>query len=122
VIEMSEKEFWEFLEAEWKKGRVRQVSAVGLGGGAFAGGEYLQGHSLLPKDYDKLSEESIIRMGSLLFQKEVGHRTKEAVMILLAHQPSEAALTILAKYNLNPEPELDFFAQLALQECAFWNE
>jgi hypothetical protein len=31
-------------------------------------------------------------------------------------------LAILAKYNLNPDPELRFFAQMALEECAMCND
>jgi hypothetical protein len=123
-VEMDEREFWQFLQESWKSGRVTQVSAV-MDFADPAGrqaGKYLQGHTILPKNYDQIGEESIIRMGSLLFQKTAALKTKEAVMILLAHQPSEAALTILARYNLNPDPELRFFAQMALEECAMWNE
>jgi len=42
--------------------------------------------------------------------------------MLLAHQPSEIALTILAKYCLAPDRGLEYFAQMALDECAMWNE
>ncbi len=70
----------------------------------------------------RVAEERIIRMGSLLFQKASAPKTKEAIMMILAHQSSEAALTILAKYNLDSDPELQFFAQMALEECAMWNE
>jgi hypothetical protein len=116
---MREEEFWGFLEAEWRKGRIQMRSG---GIGDFAGREYLEGHALLPRDYDNLSEETIVRMGGLLFQKEVAPRTKQAVMMLLAHQPSETALTILARYNISAEAELACFAQMALEDCAMWND
>lgn len=118
---MGEKEFWAFLENLWRKGRAQQVictrDGIGLPEQA-----YLQGHALLPKGYDKLLETDIVKMGGLLFVRDVKHKTKEAVMIILAHQPSETALTLLAKYNLNPDKGLEFYAQMALDECAMWNE
>jgi hypothetical protein len=49
-------------------------------------------------------------------------RTKEAVLILLAHQISDAALTILTRFNLNPDKELRAFAKFALEESLMWNE
>ncbi|MCX5696631.1 MAG: hypothetical protein NTU54_01430 [Candidatus Omnitrophica bacterium] len=129
---MDEHEFWQFLEESWKGGRAAQVSGVmdfadpaGSPHGEAVGrqaGRYLQGHAILPKNYDQISEENIIRMGSLLLGKSSAPRTKEAIMMILAHQPSEVALTILAKYNLNPDSGLEFFAQMALEECAMWNE
>ncbi len=121
---MTEQEFWEFLKKLWEKGRVQQVIGVIDNGDPRLreAGEYLQGHALLPKDYDKLSAELIIKMGSLLFKKDAQHKTKEAIMMILAHQPSEIALTLLRKYNLAPDKRLEFFAKMALDECAMWNE
>lgn len=84
--------------------------------------KYLSGHALLPKDYDKLSEEDIISIGKLLFQVDAKYKTKEAIIILLAHQSSETALTILTKYSLMPDKELEIFAKIALDECLMWNE
>jgi len=118
---MNEKEFWGFMEKMWQKGREQVVIGTIDGIGIPAQG-YFQGHALLPKGYDALSEADIVRMGGLLFTKDVKRETKEAVMIMLAHQPSETALTILAKYCLNPDNGLEFYAQLALDECAMWNE
>ena len=43
-------------------------------------------------------------------------------MMLLAHQPSETALVFLAKYCLVVDKGLEFFAEMALEECAMWNE
>ncbi|MBM3249317.1 MAG: hypothetical protein FJZ09_00515 [Candidatus Omnitrophica bacterium] len=121
---MSEHEFWVFLEGLWKKGRVQQVSCVinfdDPGFSAMAG--YMQGHALLPQGHDLISEDDIVRMGSLLFRGEVSSKAKEAVLIILAHYPSETALTILTKYNLKPDKALEFFGRMALEECAIWNE
>lgn len=121
---MTEHEFLIFLERLWEKGRIPQVSAirdhddpeVSLLSG------YLQGHALLPQGYDRISEEDIIGMGSLLFRKEVSSKSKEAILIILAHYPSETALTILTRYNFKPDKGLEFFAWMALEECAMWNE
>jgi len=117
---MNEQEFWRFLEKLLEKGRAQQlIGAIGCTDShAHA---YLEGHALLPRDYDKLSVETIVKMGSLLL-REASHRTKEAILMILDHQPSETALTILAKYCLAPDKGLEFFAKMALDECAMWNE
>lgn len=121
---MTEQEFWLFLEKMWQEGRAQQrIGIIDCENSQLQkAGEYLQGHALLPRDYGKLGAELIVKMGSLLFKKEVSDKTKEAVMMLLAHNTTEVALTILAKYNLIPDKGLEFFAQMALEECAMWNE
>jgi len=118
---MTEKEFWQFLE---QRGKTSMTSGYTITGGVAmdAVGEYLGGHALLPKDYDNLTKEEIKEIGELLFQKNVGQKTKEAVLILLAHQVSEQALAILKRYNLNPDKGLIIFAELALDESLMWNE
>lgn len=121
VVKMSEQEFWQFLEGLLAKGRVTQVIGA-IGCAESQDCKYLHGHALLPKDYDKISEGDTIKMGSLLFESGVQLKTKEAILMILAHQPTEVALTLLARYNLNPDKELDFFAEMALEECAYWNE
>ena len=118
---MSEQEFWMYLDRLLQGGRVQPVIGA-IGEADFPGYAYLQGHALLPKDYDKISEAEIFKMGALLLQKEASLKAKEAIMMILAHQPSEAALTYLAKYALSPDRGLEFFAQMALEECAMWNE
>ncbi|MDD5654414.1 MAG: hypothetical protein PHR91_02095 [Candidatus Omnitrophica bacterium] len=118
---MTECEFWEFLEKLQKKGMAQQYTGVVECGG-FPAPSYISGHALLPKDYDKMSVADIVGMGSLLFNKQAGRRSKEAAMILLAHQPCETALTILARYCIAPDKGLEIFAELALDECAMWNE
>lgn len=118
---MDEKGFWAFLENLWQKGRAQQIICTTDGIG-IPEQSYLQGHALLPKEYNEFSDSDIVKMGRLLFEEQVKLKTKEAVMLILAHQPSEVALTILTKYNFNPDKGMEFFAQMALEECAMWNE
>jgi len=118
---MTEQEFWEFLEKMLQEGRSRQVIGT-LGSVAPQAKAYIEGHALLPKNYDKLRVDDIIKMGSLLLGKGTGSKAKEAIMMILAHQSSQVALTCLAKYNLCVDRGLEFFAQMALEECAMWNE
>lgn len=118
---MSEQEFWEFLERRLERGRAQQI--IGIMDGVDPQAQaYLQGHTLLFKDYDKLCTEDIVKMGGLLLAKDTGRKAKETIMMILAHQPSEIALTFLAKYTLSAERGLEAFAQMALEECALWNE
>jgi len=118
---MDEQEFWGFLDGLLVKGR---ASAVIGAIGCVDSPEYvyLQGHTLLPKDYDKLCAQDIINIGTLLLKKETSRKAKETIMMILAHQPSEIALTFLAKYNLSADKDLEIFAEMALEECAMWNE
>ncbi len=94
---MTEQEFWSFFKKSCEEGKGKQ-------------------------DNGRISEEDIVKIGSLLFKEGVKHKTKEIIIMTLAHQPSEVALTILTKYNLRPDPGLGVFAQFALEECAWWNE
>jgi len=121
---MSEREFWQFLEKCYEKGRAEVMtgSIDSASPVLQEAGSYMQGHAILPKDYDNFSQDDILGMGSLLFRREVSYKAKETVMMILAHQPSEVALTILARYNLFPDRGLEVFAKMALEECAFWNE
>ena len=121
---MNEKEFWDFLEGLQKKGRVEMISgSIDTGSGSMgAAGAYMTGHALLPAEHDNLSRETINGMGELLFIRNVDTKTKEAVLILLAHQPTKDALNVLEKYNRAPDRELMFFAKMALDECVMWNE
>jgi hypothetical protein len=118
---MTEQEFWSFLKKLWEKGRASQLTAT-FGGNGSQAQAYIGGHTFLPKEYDNFTGEDIIRIGSLLFKKGTSRKCKEAVMVLLAHQPSEVALTILTRYSLVPDKGLEFFAKMALEECAMWNE
>jgi len=121
---MTEKQFWQFLKKSWKeKGRVPQVSCViDISDHKLkSSGEYTGGHALLPQDYEKIPENIIKQMGALLFSKTTSHKAKEAIMVILAHISTKTALSILEKYNICPDEELKFFAQIALDECRMWN-
>jgi hypothetical protein len=118
---MTEKEFWGFLE---QRGKTNMI-LVNIASGDVAmdvAGEFISGHALLPKDYDNLTEEEIESISGLLFQKNIEQKTKEAILILLAHQISDVALTSLTKFNFNPDKELIHFARFALDESLMWNE
>lgn len=122
---MTEKQFWQFLERQWKeKGRVPQISGTidSPDADLQTHSQYIGGHALLPNGYDKMPEEHIIGMGKLLFDSTANPKTKEAIMVILAHIPSKTALNILKRYNKMPDKGLEIFAQIALDECEMWNE
>lgn len=121
---MTEKEFWIFLKNALEKGRTPQLSLIRDYSDAELknSGKFIRGHSLLPKDYDKIPIGKINKMGRLLLNKNTSIQAKEVILMLLAHRPSKKALGILKVYNKQPDEELKFFAALALDECKMWNE
>jgi len=121
---MTEKEFWLFLKDAVSKGRAEQYIAVRDTGDPQIAevGRYIGSHAILPKDYQDLSKREIVNMGRLLFNENTSISTKEALLILLAQQPSREALTILRSYYWQPDQELRVFAQMALDECEMWNQ
>ena len=118
---MTEKEFWNFLK---QKGRVDMMSGSIVTGDVAIDlvGEFLNAHALLPKGFESITEDEIGSIGGLLFQEGLKLKTKEAIIILLAHQVSDSALAILTKFNLKPDKELKGFARFALEESLMWNE
>jgi hypothetical protein len=122
---MNESEFWQFLKKSWEKGRVPQVSGMmdSPDPEMRAAGEYMAGgHALLPVDYQNIPSEIIEGMGRLLLEGVSNRKTKEAIMVLLAHQESRKALNFLSRYNQDPDHELRYYARFALEECQMWNE
>jgi hypothetical protein len=122
---MNEKEFWQFLDKAYEKGRVPMVSGTldSPDPEIQARGEYIGGgHSLLPADYQDIPREIIEGMGKLLLEGVSSQKTKEAILVLLAHQESRAALDFLKKYNQDPDHDLRYYAMFALEECEMWNE
>jgi hypothetical protein len=121
---MTELEFWAYLNALLSKGRIDMrmgrvdCDKLGLNEAEM----FISSHVLLPKGYESLSLDNIRRMGMLLFRNGVQHRTKRAVLILLAHHPSKVALAILEKFSLLPDQGLRIFSELALDECRMWND
>lgn len=116
---MNEREFWKYLEAEWKKGRVPMLSCVMKSDDPqlAAAGRYMESHALLPSGYEKIPSGVIADMGTLLSRRDVSLDTKEAIMIILAHHSSEEALVALGRYNLGPDKGLELFARIAFDEC-----
>lgn len=121
---MTEKEFWNFLNKSLEKGRVPQVSGYidSENPEIQKQGEYVGGHSVLFEGHDKLSLDIIEEIGELLLDKSVTAPAKEAILMILAHHPTKVALRILKKYNQDPDEQLKYTAQFALQECQWWNE
>jgi hypothetical protein len=120
---MTEIEFWAYLNMLLSKGRMDMrmgrfdCEKLGLNEAEM----FISSHVLLPKGYENLSLDNIRRMGKLLFRNGVQPRTKQAVLILLAHHPSQEALAILEKFSLSPDRGLRIFSELALDECRMWN-
>ncbi len=121
---MTENDFLSFMDNAWKGGRAcKFVCKIDSGNGEIDAQEgYLRGHMLLPRGYDLIKEADLQTMAELLFKKGVKNSTKEIILMILAHQPSKAALLALKGYNCMPDPGLEIFASLALSECLMWNE
>jgi len=121
---MTENEFWKFIREEWAKGRIPQVSGrIDSDDSTMQeAGEYFCGHAMSPSNYDKIPEEDLKKMSNLLFQEAAVNKTKEVILIILAHQSSRFALMVLEKYCLNPDEGLEYFVDMALSECEMWNE
>ena len=122
---MTENEFWQFLNRQWEEnGRVPQMSGIIDSDDPVlqSHGQYIGRHSLLPNNCKNIPDDQILKMGELLLDRKASLKTKEAIMILLAHIPSKVALSILEGYNIIPDRGLEIFAEIALDECGMWNE
>jgi len=120
---MTEKGFWKFLNNLLRQGRINQMSGVidSEEPQLQQAGTFIGGHALLPKNHDKIARNKIIEIGELLLRGNAAIPTKEAIIVILANHPSRKALNTLRKYNQNPDEELKFFSQFALDECLMWN-
>ena len=122
---MTEGQFWGFLEHLWRtKGRETMMAGMvdDPDPRVQATSHYIMSHALLPRDYDKIPVGTVVNMGWLLLRKGVQRRTREAIMMILAHHGSEEALDALRKYNMRPGKGLEVFAEMALDECKNWND
>ena len=121
---MLETQFWRFLENIWKTNG-RETMTAGMVDSPDpkiqAMGHYIMSHALLPKDCDKIPFEAVIAMARLLIQKGIQRKTREAIMIILAHHGSEEALEALRMYNMRPNKGLKVFSEMALDECRGWS-
>ena len=120
---MTEQEFWCFLKEKRNSGKIPQISGYRdiSDPEMQAIGKYFEAHTLLPKNYDKLSLGKLVEMSQLLFVKNVNLMTKEAILIILAHQKSKEILEILKAYNKEVDKGLEMFSDFALSECETWN-
>ncbi|MBU4312264.1 MAG: hypothetical protein KJ706_06075 [Candidatus Omnitrophica bacterium] len=121
---MTEAQFWRFLEGVLWEVHGREPMMAGMiddpDPGVQAVGHYLMSHAILPRDCNMIPVEFIALMGQLLLQKDIQRRTREAIMMILAHNGSDAALEALAMYNMRPDKGLEVFARMALEECKDW--
>ncbi|MFA5340015.1 MAG: hypothetical protein WC317_07725 [Candidatus Omnitrophota bacterium] len=122
---MKETQFWAFLERMWEE-RGREPMMAGqiddLNPNVQAVSHYIMSHALLPRDYANIHAEAITMMGRLLLEKGIQRKTREAIMIILAHHGSEAALYALRIYSVRPKPGLEIFSRMALEECESWQK
>lgn len=124
---MSEAQFWGFLEGLWRT-RGREAMMAGMvdtpnNPEIQAVNHYIMSHVLLPRDYTNIPVEAIASMGRLLLEKGIQRKTREAIMVILAHHGSEEALRALGMYNnMRPKKGLEVFAMMALDECLSWNK
>jgi hypothetical protein len=120
---MTEETFWNFMEKEWKKGRISIVSIGTLGDpdpAVRAQMDYIDSHVFLPKNHETIPAGMLINMGKLLFEKGVKTKTKKAILVLLAHRGAREVLNILRTYSANPDRDLKIFTKLAVRECESW--
>jgi len=120
---MTEQQFWNLLSEEYKAGRAPQTSGyMDISDPQMrAIGRYFEAHAILPKNYDKMPIRTLMKMSELLFIRTVSTKTKEAVLIILAHQKSDEILRVLEKYTQNPDKGVEVFSEFALSECRTWN-
>ena len=122
---MTETEFWMFLKRTVDSNGQMDMVAGSIDSNnsrVSAEGRYINGHSVLFNGHDKLPDDKVEGLGHLLFDHSASARSKEAILMILAHHPTKRALDILCLYNMNPDNELRFFAETALWECKMWNE
>ncbi len=95
---MTEAQFWGFLEGVLWQVHGRESMMVGAidmpaDPELQAVSHYLMSHALLPRDCDRIPVEFIASMSRLLPEKGLQRKTREAIMIILAHNGSDEALT-----------------------------
>ncbi|MFC1621251.1 hypothetical protein ACFL2G_02995 [Candidatus Omnitrophota bacterium] len=122
---MREAQFWRFLEGVLWPVHGREPMMAGRfddpNPNVQAASHYIMSHAILPRDCYKIPVEFIFAMGKLLLDKDIQRKTREAIMIILAHHGSEEALHALGMYNMQPGKGLEVFAMMALDECLSWN-
>lgn len=122
---MTETQFWKFLKGVLWQVHGREPMMAGRiddsNPAVQAVGHYLMSHAILPKDCDRIPVEFIVVMGRLLPEKGIQRRTREAIIIILAHHGSNEALCTLRMYNMRPNKGLEVFTGMAVDECEGWH-
>ncbi len=121
---MTEGWFWGVLEHLWRtNGREAMMGGMidDPDSQVQAMSHYIMSHALLPRECNKIPVATVVNMGGLLLAKGIQRKTREAIMMILAHNGSEEALDALRKYNMRPDKGLEVFSRMALDECKSWN-
>jgi len=79
--------------------------------------DYINSHHLLPPNYQDITGAEIERQGAQLFEPTTSIDEKKKILMLLAHLGVYESFKILKKYNENPDPQLQVWARMALDEC-----
>ncbi len=82
--------------------------------------DYIAAHAFLPPDPRAVPVSEVEARGRRLFDTRATRDEKRAILVLLAHHGSDAAVKLCAEYAANPDPDLSQFAALALEEAALW--
>ncbi|MBU4312535.1 MAG: hypothetical protein KJ706_07450 [Candidatus Omnitrophica bacterium] len=121
---MTEGQFWGFLEHLWRTNG-REAMMAGMVDDPDpqiqAASHYIMSHALLPRECNDIPVGTVVNMGRLLLGKGIQLRTREAIIMILAHHGSDEALDALRKYNMRPNKGMEIFAEMALDECKNWH-
>jgi len=115
----SPEELSDFLEIAHASGKTTFVTMIDDPNSpeAKSAKEYIDSHHLLPSNYKDTTEEEIEEHGSRLFDPKTPINEKKKILMLLAHLGVYESYRILKRYQENPDPELQFWAKMAFDEC-----
>ncbi|MBU0581198.1 MAG: hypothetical protein KKA19_08475 [Candidatus Margulisbacteria bacterium] len=84
--------------------------------------EYIKAHRFLPKNPMAILEQEIKEEGEKLLCSRTNIKDKKKILIILAHHGSEIALDYLEKYEEQIDPELEYWVEMAIDECELFLE
>ena len=84
--------------------------------------EYIDNHYLLPKNYEDTPVEEIAEKGEKLLDSSTSIEEKKSIIMLLAHLGVYESYKYLKAYHKNPDPELQVWADMALDECRTFSQ
>lgn len=122
---MTEREFWKDVKELQARNRPKLL-ATGMihadNPKELYEAKRLYGNSTDCGDLEDLPKNKLTEMSKLLFKKGVSLKAKEMIIMTLAHEDTKEALNTLRAYNKKPDKKLKYFAELALDECKWWNK